>query len=135
MLYVSTRGAAPKKRFSEILLEGLAADGGLYVPEALPRVDLAKLRRKSYPGLAHEILSLFMDDVAGLKDLVGKTYSKEIFGSDDITRASATAAASPTRAPTPVRKSPCRRNMLSSCPGRAPRAERIESSRVRCATT
>ena len=42
MRYVSIApaGEAPARRFSEILLEGLAADGGLYVPEAFPRVSL-----------------------------------------------------------------------------------------------
>ena len=85
MLYVSTRGAAPKKRFSDILLEGLAADGGLYVPQAFPRADLAKLRSKSYPDLAFAILQHFMDDIPGLERIVRKTYTKEIFRSDDIT--------------------------------------------------
>ena len=56
MLYVSTRGESPARRFSEILLEGLASDGGLYVPEAFPIVELARLRTKSYPELAHAIL-------------------------------------------------------------------------------
>jgi len=89
MLYVSTRaggeGAARKKRFSEILLEGLAADGGLYVPEAFPAADLPKLRSKSYPELAKAILRPFMDDVPDLDAIVERTYTKRIFGSDDIT--------------------------------------------------
>ncbi|HXR58052.1 MAG TPA: threonine synthase [Burkholderiales bacterium] len=85
MLYVSTRGEAPKKRFSDILLEGLAADGGLYVPERFPQASLAELRSKSYPDLAFAILSLFMDDVAGLRDLVLRTYTEKTFQSKDIT--------------------------------------------------
>ena len=85
MKYVSTRGEAPAKRFSEILLEGLAPDGGLYVPESFPSVDLSELRNKKYPELAHAILAQFMDDVPGLKALVEKTYTQEIFGSPDIT--------------------------------------------------
>jgi threonine synthase len=89
MRYVSTRAggenAASKKRFSEILLEGLAADGGLYVPESFPAVDLGKLRNKPYRELAKVILSQFMDDVPGLDRIIDKTYTKEIFGSDDIT--------------------------------------------------
>ncbi len=88
MRYVSTRAgladAAPKRRFTEILLEGLAADGGLYVPEAFPRADLAFLRKKGYPELAFAILSEFMDDVPALKDIVKKTYTQEIFGGEDI---------------------------------------------------
>ena len=85
MFYISTRGDGSKRRFSEILLEGLAADGGLYVPETFPRADLSFLRKKGYPELAFAILSEFMDDVPALKDIVKKTYTKEIFGSADIT--------------------------------------------------
>ena len=85
MLYVSTRGGGKPQRFSDILLEGLAADGGLYVPERLPPADLARWRNLSYPKLATEILSLFMDDVRGLPALVERTYTGRIFGSDDIT--------------------------------------------------
>ena len=85
MKYVSTRGGAEAKRFTGILLEGLAADGGLYVPEAFPRADLRAWRSLSYPDLAFAILSQFMDDVPGLQALVRRTYTKEIFGGADIT--------------------------------------------------
>jgi threonine synthase len=83
--YVSTRGAAPPKRFTEILLEGLAPDGGLYVPERFPRADLAAWRRLPYAALAHEILSAYIDDVPDLKALVGRAYSARRFGGEDIT--------------------------------------------------
>jgi threonine synthase len=83
--YVSTRGGAQPQKFSDILLEGLAPDGGLYVPEHLPRADLAAWRNLSYPDLAVAVLSLFMDDVPDLERIVRATYTKEIFGSDDIT--------------------------------------------------
>jgi len=89
MRYVSTRAgpenAAPPRRFSEILLEGLAPDGGLYVPESFPSIEISKLRNKTYLELAYAILSMFMDDVPDLEVLVRKTYTKEIFGSDEIT--------------------------------------------------
>ena len=85
MRYISTRGQALPQRFADILLEGLAADGGLYVPESFPSLDLKTLRDKPYPDLAFAILSQFMDDVPDLERLVRKTYTKEIFGSDDIT--------------------------------------------------
>ena len=85
MRYVSTRGDAPAKRFTEILLEGLASDGGLYVPEEFPRVELGELRNLSYPDLALSLLSRFMDDVPGLASIVRKTYTREVFGSADIT--------------------------------------------------
>jgi threonine synthase len=92
MRYVSTRGGAKPQPFTEILLEGLAPDGGLFVPEEFPKLspaDLSAMRRMSYAELAFTILSKFADDIlAGdLKRLVDKTYTKEIFGSEDITPA------------------------------------------------
>ena len=85
MLYVSTRGGGTPQRFSDILLEGLAADGGLYVPERFPAADLLRWRRLSYPELAHAILRGYMDDVPRLDELVARTYTARIFGSEEIT--------------------------------------------------
>ena len=48
MKYISTRGDRTPRSFSEILLEGLAPDGGLYLPESYPRVDDATLARWRY---------------------------------------------------------------------------------------
>jgi threonine synthase len=83
--YVSTRGTAPPKRFTGILLEGLASDGGLYVPETWPKADLAGWRNLSYPDLALRILSLFADDVPGLEALVRRAYSARNFGGEEVT--------------------------------------------------
>jgi threonine synthase len=83
--YVSTRGAAQPRRFTEILLEGLAPDGGLYVPEEFPRADLASLRGLAYPELAARVLSAFMDDVPSLAQIVARTYTRQVFGSEAIT--------------------------------------------------
>ena len=85
MLYVSTRGGGTPQRFSGILLEGLAADGGLYVPERFPRADLKAWRSLSYVELAKRILREFMDDVPDLDALVERTYSPRVFGSEEIT--------------------------------------------------
>jgi len=90
MLYVSTRGGAKPQPFTEILLEGLAPDGGLYLPEKFPRLsaaELAAMRGMSYRELAFAILAKFADDIPSgdLKRLVDSTYTKEIFGSEDIT--------------------------------------------------
>jgi len=89
MLYLSTRGHPDRKHFCEILLEGLAPDGGLYLPEHYPQVDaatLAKWRGLPYHELAFEILSLYIDDIpAGdLKALCAKTYTAEVFGTKEI---------------------------------------------------
>ena len=85
MNYVSTRGGGQPQKFSGILLEGLAPDGGLYVPQTLPRADLAAWRKLSYPQLASAILSGFMDDVPDLARIVGETYTAQAFGGAEIT--------------------------------------------------
>ena len=89
MQYVSTRGHADRKHFCEILLEGLAPDGGLYLPERYPQVDaatLARWRGLPYADLAFEILSLYIDDIpaADLKAICRKTYTGEVFGTKEI---------------------------------------------------
>ena len=93
MLYLSTRGHAERKRFCEILLEGLAPDGGLYLPEHYPQVDDAALTRlrhtfntQGYAALAFELLSLYIDDIpaADLKALCAKTYTQEVYGTEAI---------------------------------------------------
>jgi threonine synthase len=89
MKYLSTRGDPAPRRFCEILLEGLAPDGGLYLPQAYPTVDaatLARWRGLSYADLAYEILSLYIDDIPAvdLKALVAKTYTRSTFGTDAI---------------------------------------------------
>ncbi|MFN3732883.1 threonine synthase [Comamonas testosteroni] len=93
MLYLSTRGHADRKRFCDILLAGLAPDGGLYLPVEYPQIDDAKLTQlretlatQGYAALAFEILSLYIDDIPAedLRALCAKTYTKEVFGSDAI---------------------------------------------------
>ena len=90
MLYLSTRGHADRKHFCEILLEGLAPDGGLYLPESYPQADLARLRQvwqsQGYAALAFEILSLYIDDIpaADLKALCDKTYTAAVYGTEAI---------------------------------------------------
>ena len=93
MKYLSTRGHADRKQFCDILLEGLAPDGGLYLPEHYPQVDDAMLTRlrkayheQGYAELAFQILSLYIDDIpaADLKALCAKTYTAEVFGTGEI---------------------------------------------------
>jgi len=95
MKYISTRGAgsAPgdhPKSFCDILLEGLAPDGGLFLPQAYPNLsedELAALRPLSYPALAFQIISRFVDDIPAedLKAILARTYTAAVFGSADIT--------------------------------------------------
>ena len=93
MLYLSTRGHSERKRFCDILLEGLAPDGGLYLPESYPQIDdaqLSELRRvyheQGYAELAFRILSLYIDDIPAddLRALCAKTYTAEVFGTGEI---------------------------------------------------
>ena len=93
MRYISTRAPSndktDRKRFCEILLEGLAPDGGLYLPESYPQVDaatLAQWRGLSYADLAFEVLSLYIDDIpaADLKAICRKTYTADVFGTAEI---------------------------------------------------
>ena len=90
MRYISTRDTSgrPGKRFSDILLEGLAADGGLYLPEAYPTVTPETLEawqellaRDGYAGLAFEIVRLFVDDIPAddLRGIVERAYAPEKF--------------------------------------------------------
>ncbi|MBV1731042.1 MAG: threonine synthase, partial [Hydrogenophaga sp.] len=96
MLYLSTRGHPDRKHFCEILLEGLAPDGGLYLPERYPQVEAATLARwrsvfnggapGGYAALAFEVLSLYIDDIpaADLKALCEKTYTEAVYGTAAI---------------------------------------------------
>jgi threonine synthase len=88
--YVSTRGDTTPRAFCDILLEGLAPDGGLYLPAAYPQVDTATLQRwrgLPYADLAFEILSLYIDDIPAddLRAICRRVYAKAIFGTDAIT--------------------------------------------------
>ena len=90
MANISTRGGCPPLPFSDTLLGGLAPDGGLFLPEAYPRVsaqDLERWRPLAYPDLAFEIIRLFATDIpeAELRALIHRTYTAEVFGSAEIT--------------------------------------------------
>jgi threonine synthase len=83
MKYISTRGLSAPQSFSDILLGGLAPDGGLYLPESYPQVadHLDEWRTLDYAELAFRILSLFIDDIppADLRNLCQKTYTAETY--------------------------------------------------------
>lgn len=84
MQYVSTRGHAVKQSFSQILLGGLAPDGGLYLPVEYPQVSSAELdawRKLSYADLAFEILQKFATDIPAedLRAITRKTYTEQVY--------------------------------------------------------
>ena len=90
MQYLSTRGDAAARTFSDILLAGLAPDGGLYLPEHYPQVSAAELaawRELPYAELAFEILRKFATDLpeADLRALTARTYTAAVYRSDAIT--------------------------------------------------
>lgn len=90
MKYFSSRGGMDPQDFSEILLEGLAPDGGLAVPEFYPQVALHVLeswKHLSYGELAFEVLKPYATDIpeADLKELTTKTYTKAVYGTEEIT--------------------------------------------------
>ena len=97
MNYLSTRGDATPRKFCEILLEGLAPDGGLYLPAVYPQVSAARLAELravfnagaagGYAALAFEILLMYIDDIPAtdLKALCNKTYTEAVYGTPQIT--------------------------------------------------
>jgi threonine synthase len=90
MNYISTRGGMAAQAFTDILLGGLAPDGGLVVPDHYPRIDAATLaawQGLSYSELAYEIVSRFATDIPAeqVKKLVTEAYTTAAFGTDDIT--------------------------------------------------
>lgn len=95
MHYLSTRGHEAAPAFSDILLGGLAPDGGLYLPQSYPQVSGAELdawRRLSYAELAAEVLKRFATDIpaADITALTARTYTAETYcngrAGDDLSR-------------------------------------------------
>lgn len=82
MKYISTRGNCPEQSFEDVLLTGLAPDGGLYVPASLPEFSEAEIRswkELSYPELALKIITPFIGDeiaAADLRKIIEESYSE-----------------------------------------------------------
>ena len=84
MRYISTRGAAPKQSFLQILLGGLAPDGGLYLPETYPQIGLDELKQWqafNYRELAFALLSKFVTDIPAddLRACIDRTYTAQVY--------------------------------------------------------
>ena len=80
MRYVSTRGQAPTLGFCDVILTGLARDGGLYVPETWPQLsfdDIAAFANRSYQDVAFEVMSRFVGgeiDASDLRAMIDGAY-------------------------------------------------------------
>ena len=81
MRYISTRGQAPALGFEDVVLTGLASDGGLYVPETLPQFsaeELTAMAGESYAEIAFRVMKPFVDgaiDDETFRDIVRETYA------------------------------------------------------------
>ena len=95
MRYLSTRDASgdDSQQFCDILIGGLAPDGGLYLPQSYPQVDAATLgqwRRilndEGYAALAHAILALIIDDIPSddLRGICERAYTADKFMTEEI---------------------------------------------------
>ncbi|GAB2189392.1 threonine synthase [Sessilibacter sp. MAH1] len=81
MKYISTRGQAPTLNFEDVVLTGLASDGGLYVPETLPKFSAEEIQSwagLSYQELAFKVMKPFVTETLNdeeLKGLIDKSYA------------------------------------------------------------
>lgn len=86
-MYRSTRSNKEKATASQAILKGLAADGGLFVPESIPQLDvsLEEISKMSYKETAYEVMKLFLTDFTEteLKDCIEKAYDEK-FDSEEI---------------------------------------------------
>ncbi len=87
--YLSTRGGTDPASFSAVLVEGLAADGGLAVPDRIPQLssdDLARLRGRPYAEVALAVVERFVDDIDPevLGEIVTATYNADVFAAPDV---------------------------------------------------
>jgi len=87
--YISTRGNAPKLSFKDVIFEGLASDGGLYIPESWPSLSkdmIDSFSSMTYQEIAYEVISPYIDSSLtekNLKDIIDKSYA--CFDNPEIT--------------------------------------------------
>ena len=87
--YISTRGDTNKLLFKDVIFEGLAPDGGLYVPELWPVLDpklIETFRDLTYNEIAFHVLKVFLDESVNddtLQDIITNSYKN--FKSKDVT--------------------------------------------------
>ncbi len=92
MRYISTRGQGKPLSFNDVLLAGLAPDGGLYVPEEYPQLTwkhIEQMKGWSYHQIAFHVIRMYVDraDIndTALRLLIERSYDSRLFGSADIT--------------------------------------------------
>ena len=79
--YISTRGSAPELSFKDVIFEGLASDGGLYVPKHWPCLSnelIDSFSSMTYQEIAYEVISPYIDSTLSdedLKAIIKKSYS------------------------------------------------------------
>ena len=87
VLYKSTRGTGDKITASQAILKGLSDDGGLFVPDSIPTldVDLETLSKMNYQEIAYEVMSRFLTDFSEeeLKSCIEKAYDSK-FDTEEI---------------------------------------------------
>lgn len=87
LFYRSTRDDSVKVTASQAILKGLAADGGLYVPDSIPSLDksLSELSKMSYKEVAYEVMKLMLDDFTEeeLKSCINRAYDSK-FDTEEI---------------------------------------------------
>ena len=90
MQYLSTRGKSPKISFEEAIIKGIADDGGLYVPERVPKIDLQYIQNlagMAYTDVSSEITKLFSGGLSEreIRECAGLAYNERSFSSPDVT--------------------------------------------------
>jgi threonine synthase len=86
--YISTRGGGTPQNFEQVLLTGLAPDGGLYVPQTWPKLDMPSLKGKSYVEVAEEVIYPFVEgsiERETLRGILKETYGPDVFRHKDVT--------------------------------------------------
>ena len=84
MLYHSTRSENHRADSAQAVLEGLAPDGGLYMPQSIPSFDWKACLNGSSQDMATQILSALLPDIPDMKTLVNRAYTGK-FETEDLT--------------------------------------------------